>query len=139
MYSPRFCLVSFETISHDYKRGVLEKLLEALSLANAAYLLTFPHTPNLYESGVRYEQEPDGRDDWQDIPDTLQRRTGDCEDLACWRMAELRVRWGDRHSTWHVTVEDIPNRAGQLVTTYHIQIRRADGHIEDPSRKLGMR
>ena len=139
MYGPHFRLVSFETIPSGYKLGVLEHLLEALTAANVAYLLIHPHTPNLYESGVRYEQEPDGRDDWQDIPDTIARRNGDCEDLASWRMAELRVRWRDTKSTWHITVDDIPNHAGELVTTYHIQIRRPDGRIEDPSRQLGMR
>jgi hypothetical protein len=132
------CLVSFEVLPNEDKKAVLEKLLEALTLANVLYLLRYPHTPNLYESGVRYEQEPDGRDDWQDIPDTLRRRNGDCEDLACWRMAELRVRWRDRASRFHITVEDIPNRVGQLVTTYHIAIRLPDGRIEDPSRNLGM-
>jgi hypothetical protein len=139
VYAPRICLASFEVLPNEEKKLVLDKLLEALTLANVFFLARYPHTPNLYESGVRYEQEPDGRDDWQDIPDTLQRRNGDCEDLASWRMAELRARWRDRGSRFHITVEDIPNRAGQLVTTYHIAIRLPDGRIEDPSRILGMR
>jgi hypothetical protein len=50
MYGPHFRLVSFETIPHGYKIGVLEHLLEALTAANVAYLLIHPHTPNLYES-----------------------------------------------------------------------------------------
>jgi hypothetical protein len=149
MYGPRFRLKSFETISHGYKIAVLEHLLEALTAACAGYLLTFPHTPRLYESGVVYEEEPPGRDEWQDTPDTIARRNGDCEDLACWRMAELRVYGEDKAARWHITVADIPDERGELVTTYHIQILRsapgphtrpgARGEpIEDPSRILGM-
>jgi hypothetical protein len=138
VYSPRYCLVSFETLPNEDKRLVLEYLLEALTLADACYLRRNPGVPLLYESGVRYEQEPDGRDDWQDVPDTLARRVGDCEDLGCWRMAELRVRHRDGQTRWHITVDDIPNARGILVTTYHIQLMRPDGSIEDPSRRLGM-
>ena len=139
MYGPRFRLVSFETIPHGYKLGVLEHLLEALTAANVAYLLIHPHTPNLYESGVRYEQEPDGRDDWQDIPDTIARRMGDCEDLACWRVAELRVRGGLKRAMHGVTVSEIPGPDGKLVTTFHIQVVHENGATEDPSRILGMK
>lgn len=138
MYAPSFRLVSFETIPHDYKRQVLEGLLNALALANDAYLLINPHTPKLYDAGVRYVQEPPGLDEWQDIPDTIARRTGDCEDLAAWRMAELRRSGEDPGAEWHITVADIPDQTGHIVTTYHIAIKRTGGGIEDPSRQLGM-
>ena len=138
MYSPCFRLKSFETLSDGHKFGVMTHLLEALVMANVAYLLTLPSTPNLYESGVRYLAEPDGRDEWQDIPDTIARGTGDCEDLACWRIAELRVRFRE-HALPRITVDELPDRAGRLVTTYHITVQRAGGQSEDPSRRLGMR
>ncbi|MFI4971186.1 MAG: hypothetical protein ACHP7H_00785 [Hyphomicrobiales bacterium] len=149
MYSPHFRLVSFESIPHGMKLGVLEHLLEALLAANVAYLIEHPHphTPRLYASGVRYLQEPDGVDEWQDIPDTIKRRTGDCEDLAGWRMAELTMG-EDKGAKWHIDVDLLPDRSGQMVTTYHIQILRsfpdrwtratAHGLIEDPSKLLGM-
>ena len=139
MYGPHFRLVSFETIPHGYKIGVLEHLLEALTAANVAYLLIHPHTPNLYESGVRYEEEPPGRDEWQDIPDTIARRTGDCEDLACWRVAELRVRRGEKRAMHGVTVSEIPGADGKPVTTFHIRVVHDNRSIEDPSRILGMK
>lgn len=137
MYAPSFRLVSFDTIPEGYKFAILDHLLEALTMANVAYLLTYPRTPLLYESGVRYEEEPDGRDEWQDIPDTLARRTGDCEDLACWRVAELRVA-GGIGATRAISVSDMPDRSGKLVKTFHICVLRTNGTIEDPSRRLGM-
>jgi hypothetical protein len=57
-----------------------------------------------------------------------------CEDLACWRAAELRVRYGIQAEPtfiWKLR----PN-GGYL---YHILVKLPDGRIEDPSRTLGMR
>ena len=65
------------------------------------------------------------------------RRTGDCEDLACWRVAELRMA-GERNATHAISVDDLPDRSGRIVTTFHIFILRGDGRSEDPSRLLGM-
>lgn len=138
MYSPTFRLRSFETISPGYKLAIIKMMLEALTTANMAYLLSQPHTPDLYASGVRYLEEEPGVDEWQDIPDTLARRTGDCEDLACWRVAELRVRYGESGATHGISVDDIPDKSGQIVTTYHITVVRQNGAPEDPSRRLGM-
>lgn len=138
MYAPHFRLKSFETIPDGFKFGILQKLLEALTIANVAYLLGHPRTPLLYESGVRYLAEPPGRDEWQDIPDTLARGNGDCEDLACWRVAELRVRYGDRYCTRGITVAQLPDDTGRLVTTFHIAVLSPRFGREDPSRLLGM-
>jgi hypothetical protein len=139
VYAPSFRLKSFETISDAKKFGVLQFLLEALTMADVAFLLDNPGTADLYASGVRYAQEPDGRDEWQDIPDTLARRNGDCEDLACWRVAELRVRYGEPNATRAITVSTLVDARGQPVTMYHITVLRQNGDQEDPSRKLGMR
>lgn len=139
MYAPHFRLKSFDVIPEGYKLGVLQSLLEGLTMANVAYLLQQPHTPNLYDAGIRYLEEDPGVDEWQDIPDTIARRFGDCEDLACWRVAELRVRGGEPRATREITVSDIPDKSGRVVTTYHILVRHQDGTIEDPSRLLGMR
>ena len=56
-----------------------------------------------------------------------------CEDLACWRIAELRVRHNE-NARPHITAKKIGN-----FTLFHIMVRRGDGSIEDPSRILGMR
>ena len=132
IYAPHFKLRAFETLSDEAKIPALVQLLEALTAVNVAWLRENPSAPWLYESGVRYEEEPAGRDDWQDIPETLLLRTGDCEDLGCWRLGELRTR-GHEYAVPYVRKTLIGSRA-----IYHVAVRRADGRVEDPSKILGM-
>jgi hypothetical protein len=133
MYAPLYQLRSFDVIDSDARSRVLERMLEALIAANIEYLTICPSAPPLYESGVVYEEEPEERDNWQDIPETLGVGNGDCEDLACWRIAELRFR-ANEHASPLIRWREVGTR-----TVYHITVRRADGTIEDPSRLLGMR
>lgn len=109
-------------------------LLKALTLCDVDWLREHKEAPLLYKSGVHYEEEAPGRDDWQDIPTTLAMGYGDCEDLACWRAAELQVRYGIR--AWPTFLWRRRPRGGLL---YHIQVLHPDGRVEDPSRRLGMR
>ena len=132
MYAPLFQLRAFDVIDNGAKSRVLELLLEALIAADIEYLRACPSAPSLYESGVVYEEEPGERDNWQDIPETIGLGSGDCEDLGCWRIAELRYR-AEEHATTLITWREVGTR-----TVYHIAVRRADGSIEDPSRLLGM-
>jgi len=133
LYAPQFKLRAFETLSDAARIALLKKLLEALAAVNETWLGEHPEAPWLYQSGVRYEEEPPGRDDWQDIPETIALRVGDCEDLGCWRLAELRVRAGERAQAF-VKQSVLGSR-----TVYHVAVQRADGSLEDPSRILGMR
>lgn len=57
-----------------------------------------------------------------------------CEDLACWRAAELRVRYGVLAEPTFIW--KLRPKGGYL---YHILVKLPDGRIEDPSRTLGMR
>ena len=132
MYAPLFQLRAFDVIDNGAKSRVLELLLEALIAADIEYLRACPSAPSLYESGVVYEEEPGERDNWHDIPETIGLGSGDCEDLGCWRIAELRFR-ANEHATALITWREVGDR-----TVYHIAVRRADGAIEDPSRLLGM-
>jgi hypothetical protein len=127
----------------------MQILLDALTKIHIDHLSHFPKTPSLYESGVVYEREPPGREDWQDILTTLRRGSGDCEDLATWRVADLRVRGIDARAFGQprpmvlpttceagaVACDDTP----QVGTLWHILVRLPDGRIEDPSKVLGMR
>lgn len=114
--------------------AALKAMLWALTMIDVAELKAHPEIPPLYESGVRYEEEPPGQEDWQDILTCLKLKIGDCEDLACWRAAELRARYGvAAEPTFNYKVR----RGGGYL--YHIQVRHPDGRIEDPSRVLGMR
>lgn len=121
-------------VDRDLSDVSLRALLECLVNLDEMHLRTHPRTPGLYESGVVYREEPPGAEDWQDIPTTLAMECGDCEDLACWRAAELRVRRGVR------AVADFTRETQADGTVlYHIVVRLPDGSIEDPSRLLGMR
>jgi hypothetical protein len=133
LYAPHFQLRAFDTLTEPAKSLALGHLLEALTHINCAWLRENDRTPWLYESGVHYQEEPEGRDEWQDIPETIARGEGDCEDLACWRLAELRVRSREDAMPFvkHTVYGDR--------TIYHVAVRRSDGRIEDPSRVLGMR
>lgn len=88
--------------------------------------------PSIYKAGIKYKREPlreqSDFERWKTIAEILRDGEGDCEDLACARVAELRMKkiraipWLIKHgSTWHVVV------------------KYPDGHIEDPSARLGMR
>jgi hypothetical protein len=115
--------------------AILAMLLECLTAANQMYLRAHPSTPPLYSSGVRYMREPPGEEEWNTIPVCLAEwshgRGSDCEDLACWRVAELRAAGIPASPVFYF------RRRAQL-SIYHIVVRLPDGRIEDPSSKLGM-
>lgn len=135
---------------HLAKRKMLT-MLHGLAGIDRMHLIECPDTPRLYDSGVRYFPE-NGDEEWMDIPNIIERGGADCEDLSCWRVAELRemgirakpfIRWTRRENyEFHVLVFrpdgeliDLPPRC-PLGQTYEIG---ADGSIiEDPSLVLGM-
>jgi len=114
-------------------------LLEFLCQMNGLYLRRNPSTPLLYNANVRYFYQPGkiaqselAADAFKDIPQVRHDGQGDCEDLACWRVAELRFR-GVKAHPW-ITWTD----RGIGSTLYHVQVWHPDGRIEDPSASLGM-
>jgi hypothetical protein len=48
-------------------------------------------TPALADTPVIYQREPDRHEIWQTAQATLERGHGDCEDLAIWLAADVRV------------------------------------------------
>lgn len=106
--------------------------LRALVAQNLVYLLEHPDTPLLYDSGIVYQREPPGQEDWQTIPAMLATMNGDCEDLAAWRVAELQAE-GE-----HARIITKSKRMPSGRTLVHVLVRREDGSIEDPSIMLGM-
>lgn len=113
---------------------VLTLLANTLTERNVRYLRRNPGIPPLYRIGVSYEQESaDGPDDdWRDIPTMLALGRGDCDDLACMRAAELRVRGQNaRPFISHA-------RVNGGVNLYHVRVMLPSGQIEDPSALLGM-
>lgn len=106
----------------------LEGALEGLVCANVA-LLSRSQLPPLYRSGVRYQRERRGLERWQTCEQTFAAERGDCEDLACWRAAELRA-------AGELAARAVVTRTGAHL--WHVRVLRASGAIEDPSRMLGM-
>lgn len=106
-------------------------LLEGLSEINQVFLTEHPETMPLYNTGVVYRPEF-GSENWQDIPTTLAKGHGDCEDLAAWEVAEYRVR---RDTAAHPYLRwQMHNNAYR----FHALGQLPDGSIIDPSLKLGM-
>ena len=103
-------------------------MLEGLTAFNFALLSRFD-LPRLYDSGVRYQREQPGREQWWTIPQVLERGYGDCEDLSAWRAAELR--------SMGVPAFAYVIRSGPRM--FHAVVRYPDGSIEDPSRALGLK
>lgn len=112
--------------------------------------------PPLYASGVRYQEDPPGHEDWRDCYGVMQRGVGDCDQLTSWRTAELRVAGIDAEPVlkWQWIPRDVfiksqksekdrrewarklGNQKG--VWMVHCLVRYPDGEIEDPSKILGM-
>lgn len=81
---------------------------------------------------VCYRAEPLGQEIWQSIPALQMRGVGDCEDLACARVAE-RLSVGDACRPG-LKRQNRPD--GSIL--YHVIVGNPDGTIEDPSAVLGM-
>ena len=120
----------------DRARGefALNLYLETLFKLDVAYLRDYPDSPKIYESGTVYRPEPVGEENWKTIPIILTDGFGDCEDLACWRAAELYAE-GNRHVR-PVAIAQPTGTPG--FTLFHIVVR-GGGVREDPSKRLGMR
>ena len=109
--------------------------LETLCQINEWHLRRERFAP-LYRSGVYYKEEPPGEEEWLDIPTLYKQGFGDCEDIGCARVAELRK----------VGVPAVPcicwkehNIGGKVITLVHVLVLWPDDSLEDPSKILGMK
>lgn len=78
---------------------------------------------------VVYRREPRPRELWLCPSLVLERGEGDCEDLAAWRAAELKIG-GERA---RVIVRMATGGDGSL---YHAVVERENGRVEDPSAQI---
>jgi hypothetical protein len=110
-------------------RRSLLYLMESLVCHNVLWLLAHPSTPKIYQADVIYIEEVG--EIWKDIPHIIVDRDGDCEDLACWRVAELRLAGINArpYIKWRIV-------GGQ--DRMHALCLWPDGRVEDPSKALGM-
>lgn len=125
-------------------REALAIALEALTQLDAITLATTPGIPSIYASGVRYARESrqvrEGHEvDVRDVRGARVERfnhllrcleigRGDCDDLAPWRAAELRVQG--------IAASAVPIQTPSGM--WHVVVMLPDGTIEDPSIELGM-
>lgn len=98
-------------------------LLQSAASAGAAL-------PKLYARAPRYKAERRPHEDWQNVEQLYAAGSGDCEDLASARAAELQVTGADPAAR-AVAYRSAPDM-------WHCVVARGDGTIEDPSRRLGM-
>lgn len=116
------------------QKGVLG-FLQALTYWNQLYLRLHPDTPLIYQSGIEYkipEQYEGGIEHFRDIGRIIDNGGGDCDNVACWRAAELREMGIDARPfiTWRKRADG--------GTTYHVVVLYGNGTHEDPSLLLGM-
>jgi hypothetical protein len=111
---------------------VLNAALESVTRLDEA-LLAEDRVPTFDEgvkAGVRWKPEPPGAEHFDHAGTVLQRKWGDCDDLAPWHAASLRATGEDPDAT------AIVRRSGPK--RWHAIVRRGDGSIDDPSRTAGM-
>lgn len=90
----------------------------------------------LYQSGVVYRPEPPGEEEWLDVIHLYRQGWGDCEDLACARVGELRYAGVPAVPCIKHKKFVAPGKG--TMTLIHVMVLLPDGTIEDPSAKLGM-
>ena len=111
----------------SFSLAAIKALMEGLCRYNQVYLAAHPgKIPPLYKSGTVYRPER-GTENWCPIPVVLRRKFGDCEDLSCWRVAELRAAGVAAQP--HV----IARRVGRRQWRAHAQVLLPGGRVEDPS------
>jgi hypothetical protein len=120
----------------------------ARALKRAQKGLGNPIAP-LYASGVVYKEDPPGEENWKDVHACIKDGHADCDRLAAWRTAELRVagipaepvlkwQWIPRERMIATGYPPHLLRNAPGVWMVHCLVRWPDGHIEDPSKILGM-
>lgn len=117
-------------------------LTEALTQLDALALARNPRTVGLYESGVVFQSEAIGVEEFPTTPIMYERGVGDCAPLAAARTAELRRRGKPRAITIPIETPERPCIWDRTCPReIHILVSH-DGTLEtleDPSAILGMR
>lgn len=133
MYEPVFELASFGTLPLEARKHLIGVACEFLIAVNREWLKRNPGCPDFYTIAPKYalKLRPFGLDRWQDIPQTIALREGDCKDFTCWRVAQLREQ-----GVADCGPRILASESAGLVA-YHVQVRN-DVKVEDPSVAMGM-
>lgn len=118
----------FRIYGPAYQVKALRAMIDAVVDVNCVYL-KIHDVPPLYRSGVR-PSENVASERLNTIPALLRARFGDVDDIAAWRVAELRKSGEDAQIRIFFSYSPTGKR---LV---HVNVRRSDGTLEDPSAIL---
>lgn len=111
--------------------AVVEALLEGFVLACRVCIEAGLAPLDPSDTNVRYQMEPPGSEDWVLPQNVMRAGWGDCEDLAGWRAAGMRVSGEDDGAR----VVVVKTGKGKL----HAVVQKSDGSYSDPSRELQQR
>lgn len=111
---------------------VLDSALEAVTRTDESLIRNgvVPDADEAIKRGVVWRPEPPGDEHFDPATTVVARGHGDCDDLAPYKAASLRVRGEDPYAVARV-VETHPGN-------YHAVVQRSDGTIDDPSADAGM-
>lgn len=115
------------------KARAFDAALEASTRAHEAlaHAGRLPDLRDAIDAGLRWRPEPPGQERFDLAPVVVGRGWGDCDDLAPWWAAQLRHTGQDRRARARV------RRTGEK--TWHAEVVRGDGSVDDPSVAAGMR
>jgi hypothetical protein len=120
----------------EYASARLQILLDAATAIQSLYLRAHPEIGSPYQMGVAYLREPEGEEEWEEIPVQLAHGGADCEDLATWLAA-----WYQRAGVAARAVsiaQRMTTPDGRDGILFHIVVRLPNGTVIDPSADLGM-
>ena len=110
--------------------AVIEAALEGLVGANMVLIAEglVPLSP--VDAGVRYKKEPSGFEEWNIATKVVKLGHGDCEDLAAWECAGIRMT---QDPGAMVIIEPVGTSSN-----YHATVLLSSGQRIDVCRELGM-
>ena len=120
------------TLRVNSDKASIDAALEGLTRLNMVQLRAHGAqgrpVPPLMRAGVRWRR--DKGETWDTIDIVRQRGYGDCEDLAAWLAAELRLKG--------IAAKAVVKRSRTPGVAWHAVVQLPSGAISDPSARLGM-
>jgi hypothetical protein len=115
----------------EVSKPVLDAALESVTRLNEQLLKKgAPTFQEALKKGIKWKPEPPGQEHFDHAGIVAHRGHGDCDDLAPWEAASLRVTGTDPGA------KAVVIRSGPQM--WHAVVERSDGSHADPSKAAGM-